>query len=97
MLSSQIPNKKLVKKYFIVVKLAQYFVCDEDKKLALYCKQEIWVLKLESCFHKRQVSFLVVKTAKCKRGISFGAAIDMFSNMNSNNSNKREKIHFLLK
>jgi len=26
---------------------------------------------LESCFHKRQVSFLVVKTAKCKRGIRF--------------------------
>jgi len=25
---------------------------------------------LESCFHKRHVSFLVVKTAKCKRGIS---------------------------
>jgi len=25
---------------------------------------------LESCFHKCQVSFLVVKTAKCKRGIS---------------------------
>jgi len=24
---------------------------------------------LESCFHKRQVSFLVVKTAKYKRGI----------------------------
>jgi len=23
---------------------------------------------LESCFHKRQVSFLVVKTVKCKRG-----------------------------
>jgi len=26
---------------------------------------------LESCFHKCQVSFLVVKTAKCKRGIRF--------------------------
>jgi len=25
---------------------------------------------LESCFHKRQVSFLVVKTAKCKRDIN---------------------------
>jgi len=25
---------------------------------------------VESCFHKRQVSFLVVKTAKCKRSIS---------------------------
>jgi len=26
---------------------------------------------LEICFHKRQVSFLVVKTIKCKRGITF--------------------------
>jgi len=25
---------------------------------------------LEICFHKRQVSFQFVKTAKCKRGIS---------------------------
>jgi len=27
------------------------------------------LINLESCFHKRQVSFLVVKTSKCKRGI----------------------------
>jgi len=26
---------------------------------------------LEICFHKRQVLFLVVKTIKCKRGISY--------------------------
>jgi len=25
---------------------------------------------LEICFHKRQVSFLVIKTVKCKRGNS---------------------------
>jgi len=24
---------------------------------------------MKACFHKHQVSFLVVKTAKCKRGI----------------------------
>jgi len=32
-------------------------------------KFEFW--SLEICFHKRQVSFLVVKNVKCKRGISF--------------------------
>jgi len=40
---NQIPNEKLVKKYFLVAiaKLAQYFVCEEDRKLSSYCKQEI--------------------------------------------------------
>jgi len=47
---NQMLNRKLVKKYFIVVKLAQYFVCDENKKLASYCKQEIWVFKLGKLF-----------------------------------------------
>jgi len=37
---NQVPNGKLVKKYFLVVKL------------------------VESCFHKRQISFLVVKIVK---------------------------------
>jgi len=37
----QIPNGKLVIKYFLVVKLTQYLVCKEDRKLTLYCKQEI--------------------------------------------------------
>jgi len=36
--------------YFLVVKLAQYFVCEEDRKLASYCKPEIWVLKLRKLF-----------------------------------------------
>jgi len=31
---NQVPNAKLVKKYFLVVKLAQYFVCEEDIKLS---------------------------------------------------------------
>jgi len=43
-------NRKLVKKYFIVVKLTQYFVCEEDRKLTLNCKQEICVLKLGKLF-----------------------------------------------
>jgi len=30
---NQIPNGKLLIKYFLVVKLAQYFVCEEDRKL----------------------------------------------------------------
>jgi len=38
---NQIPNGKLVKKYFHVVKLAKYFVCKEERKLTSYCKQEI--------------------------------------------------------
>jgi len=41
MLNAALPNGKFVKKYFLVVKLAQYFVCEEDRKLASYCKQEI--------------------------------------------------------
>jgi len=42
-------NGKLVKMYFCV-KLAQYFVCEEDRKLASYCKHEILVSKLGKLF-----------------------------------------------
>jgi len=59
---NQVPNVKLVKKHFLVVKLAQYLVCEVRRKLAPYCNQEILIQNFESCFHKRQVSFLVVKT-----------------------------------
>jgi len=38
---NQVPNEKHVKKYYLVVKLAKYFVCEVDRKLASYCKQEI--------------------------------------------------------
>jgi len=41
---------ELVKKYFLIAKLAQYFVCEKDGKFASYCKQEIWVLKLGKPF-----------------------------------------------
>jgi len=63
--NNQIPNGKFVKKYFLVVKLAQYLVSKEDRKLALYCKQETRTkfLKLGKLFFKHQVLFLVVKTA----------------------------------
>jgi len=43
---NHVPNGKLVKKYFLAVKLAQYFVCAVDRKLASYCNQEILILKL---------------------------------------------------
>jgi len=43
-------ERKASKKYFLVVKLAQYFVCEEDRKLASYCKQEILALKLGKLF-----------------------------------------------
>jgi len=58
----------LVKKDFLAVKLVQYLVCKKDRKLS-YCKQEIWNLKLGERFHIHKVSFMVVKTIKCKRGI----------------------------
>jgi len=35
---------------------------------------------LETRFHKRQVSFLVVKTAKCKRGIKSNLQANKSSN-----------------
>jgi len=35
---NQVPKGMVVKKYLLVVKLAQYFVCEENKKLASYCK-----------------------------------------------------------
>jgi len=31
---NQVANERLIKKYFVVVKLAQYFVCKVDRKLA---------------------------------------------------------------
>jgi len=36
-----VPNGELVKKYFLIAKLAQYFVCEKNRKLASYRKQEI--------------------------------------------------------
>jgi len=47
---NQVPKGKLLKKYFLVVKLAQYFVCKVDRKLASYRKKEIVVLKLRKLF-----------------------------------------------
>jgi len=47
---NQVPNEKFVKKYFLDTKLAQYFVCEEDRKVTSYCKQEILVLKLGKLF-----------------------------------------------
>jgi len=37
-------------KYFLVVKFAQYFVYEVDRKLASYCKQEILIFKLRKLF-----------------------------------------------
>jgi len=42
-------ERKACKKYFFVVKLAQYFDCEEDRKPS-YGKQEIRVLKLGKLF-----------------------------------------------
>jgi len=47
----------------------QYFVCEEDRKLACNCKQKFDFSNLKIRFHKHKVSFLVVKTVNCKRGI----------------------------
>jgi len=38
---NQVPNGRLVKKYFLVDKLAQYFVCEVDRKPTSYCKQKL--------------------------------------------------------
>jgi len=43
-------ERKVLKKFFLVVKLAQYFVCKVNKKLASYCRQEIVILKLGKLF-----------------------------------------------
>jgi len=47
---NQVPKGKFLKKYFLVVKLAQYFVYEVDRKLASYCKQEFVILKLRKLF-----------------------------------------------
>jgi len=47
---NQVPNGKFVKKWFLVVKLVQDFVCGEDRKLTSYWKQKIWVSKLGKLF-----------------------------------------------
>jgi len=39
-IDNQVTNEKVVEKYFLVVKLAQYFVFEEDRKLTAYCKQK---------------------------------------------------------
>jgi len=47
---NQVPKGKLLKKYFLVVNFAQYFVCEVDRNLASYRKQEIVILKLRKLF-----------------------------------------------
>jgi len=47
---NQVPKGKLLKKYVLVVKLEQYFVCEVDRKLASYCKQEIIILNVGKLF-----------------------------------------------
>jgi len=47
---NQVPKGKLLKKYFLVAKLAQYFVCEMDRKLALHCKQAIVIFKFGKLF-----------------------------------------------
>jgi len=47
---NQLPKRKVVKNYFLVVKLAQYFVCEVDRKLASHCKQEILGLNFRKVF-----------------------------------------------
>jgi len=44
--------------------------------------KKFYFYNFESCFHKRQVSFLVVKTAKCKRGIRYKRYIDVLNHLN---------------
>jgi len=46
-------------------------VCEEDRKLASYCKMKFEFQNLDIRFRKAKVSFLVVKSVKCKRGIKF--------------------------
>jgi len=80
-------NEKLEWKYFCVVKVTQYEAYEKDRKLTSYCKHEIWVLKLRNPFYKRQISFLVVKTVKCKRGIKWPHKTDkgyLYSKRKSN-------------
>jgi len=42
-------EQKACKKVFF----AQYFICEKDRKLASYCKQEILVLKLGNPFSQK--------------------------------------------
>jgi len=55
---------------------------------------------LEIRFHKRQVSFLVVKTVKCKRGINYDAPCQVYfnfacilSNLHKNESDFKDGIN----
>jgi len=43
-------ERKACKKYFLVVKLTQYFVREVDRKLTSNCNQEILILKLGKRF-----------------------------------------------
>jgi len=68
------PGTELVKsfkKHLLVAKLAQYLVCEEDRKLASSASKKFEFYNLESRFHKHKFSFLVVKIVQCKRGKVF--------------------------
>jgi len=73
-MSPQVLLGKLLKKYFHVVKLAQYFFCEVDKRFASNCKQEIVILKLGKLFSQTSGFVPGCQTAKCKRGICFSFA-----------------------
>jgi len=49
----------------------RYIVYEEHRSLFKIAGMKFEFENLEICFYIRQVSFLVVKTAKCKRGINF--------------------------
>jgi len=51
-------------------KVTQYLIYDEVRKPAKIAGMKFEFKNLEIHFHKRHVSFLAVKTAKFKRGIS---------------------------
>jgi len=48
-------ERKACKKVFLVVRLAQYFICKVDRKLASYYKQEFSGLKLRKLFSQASV------------------------------------------
>jgi len=71
MFDNEVTNEKLIKSNFLLSSSRNILFVKWIESLLHSTSKKFEFVNLESCFHKRQVSFLVAKIAKYKRGISY--------------------------
>jgi len=69
-LTTRYQTKSLYKRIFVLSRSSSILFVKQIDSLLHTVSKKFKFEKLESLFHKHKVSFLVVKTVKCKRGIT---------------------------